>query len=72
MNKYLKLFLLAAVLLGTTVSIASCEKDEVGPNAPHHNGGLGKSHPNNSIATLCSKCGDFLLPNHSQIANNHI
>ena len=42
MNKYMKLFLLAAVLLGTTVSIASCEKDEVGPNVPHHNGGLGK------------------------------
>ena len=42
MNKYLKLFLLAAVLLGTAVSIASCEKDEVGPNTPHHNGGLGK------------------------------
>ena len=40
MNKYMKIFLLAAVLVGTTVSIASCDKDEL--NAPHHNGGAGK------------------------------
>lgn len=32
MNKYMKIFLLAAVLVGTTVSIASCDKDEL--NAP--------------------------------------
>ena len=40
MNKYMKIFLLAAVLVGTTVYIASCDKDEL--NAPHHNGGAGK------------------------------
>ena len=40
MNKYMKIFLLAAVLVGTTVSITSCDKDEL--HTPHHNGGAGK------------------------------
>ena len=41
MNKFLKIFRLAAVLVSTTVAVSSCEKDETGPKF-HHNGGRGK------------------------------
>ena len=54
MNKYMKIFLLAAVLVGTTVSIASCDKDEL--NAPHHNGHA----QHHTQSPHSAECGDFL------------